>query len=58
MAAKQTMATGDALEAGRIELAVTFLSQGEQRAEDVARKLAGYIAGAERSLDLALYDVR
>jgi phosphatidylserine/phosphatidylglycerophosphate/cardiolipin synthase-like enzyme len=58
MAAKQTVATGGTLEAGRSELAVTFLVQGEQRAEDVGRKLAGYIAGAEKSLDLALYDVR
>jgi phosphatidylserine/phosphatidylglycerophosphate/cardiolipin synthase-like enzyme len=35
-----------------------FLAQGEQRAEDVARMLAAFIAGARRSLDFAIYDFR
>lgn len=39
-------------------LAVTFLSQGDQRAEDVAHQLARHIRGARETLDLALYDCR
>jgi phosphatidylserine/phosphatidylglycerophosphate/cardiolipin synthase-like enzyme len=41
---------------GAIEL--TMLRDGGQRPPEVARKLAGFLAKAERSLDLAVYDVR
>ena len=34
------------------------LTDGGQRAVDVAREAASFLAGAEQSLDLALYDVR
>ena len=34
------------------------LSDGGQRAEQVAGRVAEFLCGAERSLDLALYDVR
>src|SRR3954471_16642389 len=37
---------------------VTTLTDGGQRAEDVAARLAAFLAPARRSLDLALYDVR
>lgn len=40
------------------DLAVTFLAQGEQTGEEIARQLAGFIGGARRSLDMALYDLR
>ncbi len=39
-------------------IAVTFLAQGEQDALAVAQRVATFIAGAQRSLDLALYDMR
>lgn len=51
-------ATIDRIEPGRSDLAVTFLAQGEQRADDVLARLEAFIAHAERSLDFALYDVR
>jgi phosphatidylserine/phosphatidylglycerophosphate/cardiolipin synthase-like enzyme len=41
---------------GAIELAM--LTDGGQRPADVARRLAAFLAGAERTLDLAVYDVR
>jgi phosphatidylserine/phosphatidylglycerophosphate/cardiolipin synthase-like enzyme len=41
---------------GAIEL--TTLRDGGQRPAEVARRLAGFLAKAERSLDLAVYDVR
>lgn len=47
-----------ALRPGHSDLAVRFLAQGEQRAEDVARWLATFISEARHSLDLALYDAR
>ena len=37
-------------------LRVTFLEDGGQRAEDVAGKLADFIASARRTIDLAVYD--
>ncbi len=39
-------------------IAPFFLAQGEQRAEDVAGRLATFIGGARRSLDIAVYDLR
>ncbi len=44
------------IDAGSIE--ITTLTDGGQRAAEVARGIAGFLAPAERSLDLALYDVR
>lgn len=46
------------LEPGENDVAVRFLAQGAQRAEDVAGWLATFIGGARQSLDLALYDAR
>src|SRR3954452_20918252 len=40
------------------DLQVTFLAQGEQTAESIARQLAGFIAGAQQSIDIATYDFR
>ena len=40
------------------DIGVAFLAQGEQRAEDVAGRVADFIGGARRSLDLAFYDLR
>lgn len=37
---------------------LTTLTDGGQRAADVARLLAGFLAEADKSLDLAVYDVR
>ncbi len=37
---------------------VFTLTDGGQSAEDVARRAAGFVDGAERTLELALYDVR
>src|SRR3954454_25236409 len=37
---------------------VTTLTDGGQRADDVAAPLIAFLEGARRSLDLALYDVR
>jgi phosphatidylserine/phosphatidylglycerophosphate/cardiolipin synthase-like enzyme len=37
---------------------VTTLTDGGQRPADIARGIAGFLAEAKRSLDLALYDVR
>ena len=39
-------------------LDVTLLAQGEQTGEQIAAQLAAFIRGAQRSLDLALYDFR
>ena len=36
---------------------VTFLTDGGQPAEQVAGELAGFIGGAQRSLDIAIYDL-
>ena len=41
---------------GAIELAM--LRDGGQRPAEIARRLAGFLAKAEKSLDLAVYDVR
>jgi phosphatidylserine/phosphatidylglycerophosphate/cardiolipin synthase-like enzyme len=37
---------------------LTTLTDGGQRAADIARLLAGFLAAAKKSLDLAVYDVR
>ena len=37
---------------------VTTLTDGEQRAEDVAARLVAWLEATRESLDLALYDVR
>ena len=39
-------------------IALTTLTDGGQRAADIARLLAGFLAEAKTSLDLAVYDVR
>jgi phosphatidylserine/phosphatidylglycerophosphate/cardiolipin synthase-like enzyme len=39
-------------------LDVTLLAQGEQSGQEIAAKLAAFIQGAQRSLDLAVYDLR
>ena len=36
---------------------VTFLTDGGQPAEQVAGELAGFIGAAQRSLDIAIYDL-
>ena len=36
---------------------VTFLQDGRQPAEQVARELAEFIGAAQRSLDIAIYDL-
>jgi phosphatidylserine/phosphatidylglycerophosphate/cardiolipin synthase-like enzyme len=43
---------------GQPPLRVWVLTQGGQKAENVASELVDFLAAAERSLDLALYDVR
>ncbi|MDP9372942.1 MAG: phospholipase D-like domain-containing protein [Chloroflexota bacterium] len=45
-------------EAGDSDLSAFFLAQGEQTGGEVAARLAAFIAGARRSLDLAFYDCR
>lgn len=40
---------------GENDLTVTFLAQGEQTVTQIAALLAGYIAGAEHTLDIAAY---
>lgn len=40
------------------EVTVTFLAQGEQNALSIAQRVAAFIAGAQHSLDFALYDMR
>ena len=47
-------------EAGPASAAIelTTLTDGGQRAADIARLLSGFLAQAEKSLDLAVYDVR
>jgi phosphatidylserine/phosphatidylglycerophosphate/cardiolipin synthase-like enzyme len=39
-------------------LSVFFLAQGEQTAESVMARLTGFIAGAQQTLDFAVYDMR
>jgi phosphatidylserine/phosphatidylglycerophosphate/cardiolipin synthase-like enzyme len=39
-------------------LAVFFLAQGEQSADSVMERLTGFVRGATRTLDFALYDMR
>ncbi len=43
---------------GLAAVELTTLIDGGQRAADIGRLLAGFLAEAERSLDLAVYDVR
>jgi phosphatidylserine/phosphatidylglycerophosphate/cardiolipin synthase-like enzyme len=40
------------------KLDVTTLSDGGQKAEEIAARLVEFLSGAQRSLDLALYDIR
>lgn len=40
------------------DLSVHFLAEGEQQPHDIATLLAGFIRGARRSLDIAIYDFR
>ena len=40
------------------DIELTTLTDGGQRAADIARPLSGFLAKAEQSLDLAMYDVR
>ncbi len=40
------------------DLDVTLLAQGEQTGDQIAARLAAFIRGAQRSLDMALYDLR
>src|SRR3954447_16378002 len=40
------------------DLAAFFLAEGEQSGEAVAHLLADFIAGANQSLDIAVYDMR
>jgi phosphatidylserine/phosphatidylglycerophosphate/cardiolipin synthase-like enzyme len=49
--------TGASLSADE-QLSVFFLAEGEQSAESVMERLAGFIRAAERTLDFALYDLR
>jgi phosphatidylserine/phosphatidylglycerophosphate/cardiolipin synthase-like enzyme len=44
--------------AGASPIEVITLTDGGQSAEDVAHRVAAFIGGAERTLELALYDVR
>ncbi|MCA1666001.1 MAG: phosphatidylserine/phosphatidylglycerophosphate/cardiolipin synthase family protein [Thermomicrobia bacterium] len=48
---QQPQSSGDNLD-------VTLLAQGEQTGDQIAAQLAAFIGGAERSLDMALYDFR
>ncbi len=43
---------------GRDGIVPFFLAQGEQTGPDVARRLASFIGGARRTLDIATYDFR
>ena len=43
---------------GENDLTVTFLAQGAQTGAQIATMLADFIAGAERTLDIAAYDFR
>ena len=55
MAEETSAAPSDELIPGENDLAVTFLAQGEQAAEQIARLLADFISRAERTLDIAAY---
>jgi hypothetical protein len=55
MAGETTPEMDNVLVPGENDLAVTFLAQGEQTAEQIATMLTGFIAGAERTLDIAVY---
>jgi phosphatidylserine/phosphatidylglycerophosphate/cardiolipin synthase-like enzyme len=46
------------VQAGASDLAVTFLAQGDQTAEQIAAQLVDFIRGARRGLDFAVYDFR
>src|SRR5690242_18734753 len=43
---------------GSDDLAAYFLAEGEQTAHAVAARLAEFIGGARRSLEIAVYDFR
>jgi phosphatidylserine/phosphatidylglycerophosphate/cardiolipin synthase-like enzyme len=44
--------------AARTRIATTTLTDGGQAPLDIARMVAGFVGGAEETLDVALYDVR
>jgi phosphatidylserine/phosphatidylglycerophosphate/cardiolipin synthase-like enzyme len=46
------------VQSGSASIGVTTLTDGGQRPADVARGIAGFLSFAQRSLDIALYDVR
>lgn len=56
MATAETLELMETQPAG--QLSVFFLSEGEQTADSVMSRLTEFIAGAEHSLDFALYDMR
>ena len=55
MSEPDARSTGEAPETA---IGITTLTDGGQRPADVARGIAGFLAEATRSLDIALYDVR
>jgi phosphatidylserine/phosphatidylglycerophosphate/cardiolipin synthase-like enzyme len=58
MAGEMAPDTGSELIPGENDLMVTFLAQGAQSGAQIATLLAEFIAGAERTLDIAAYDFR
>ena len=52
--------TGDLLvpKATSAPIEVTTLTDGGQRAAEVARRISGFVSEAERTIDVAVYDVR
>ncbi len=44
--------------AARPAIEVQLLTDGRQRPAEVARGIAGFLAGAQHSLDIAMYDIR
>jgi phosphatidylserine/phosphatidylglycerophosphate/cardiolipin synthase-like enzyme len=53
-----TEARGEAATAVEPAIGLTTLTDGGQRAADVAREIAGFVSAAEESIDVAVYDVR
>jgi phosphatidylserine/phosphatidylglycerophosphate/cardiolipin synthase-like enzyme len=65
--AQGVAATGQGFHAGRVSqpltaagaaIELTTLTDGGQRAAEVARRIAGFLSEAERTVDVAVYDVR
>ena len=57
-ASLQGIATNDLSKTSRPAIELTLLSDGGQSPFAIARETAAFVAGATKSLDLALYDVR